>query len=298
MSNDSSANLDLIHRKSNKQKAIESLLGILYGICADKSLNELEILFLDTWLKENEFLQNDADVIDILDCLSDILADKIITTEESEDLLELIHHVLDYRKPEKNRDQEKANTNILLGIIQGIMADSKINDDEVLSLNKWLTNNPLTSWPAPIIKQKLEEILADGIITTEEKDDLKQLLSSLGANKLTTTGSVTGLTATFGTTTPEAITVQGKLFCFTGTFIYGNRSACENLVFELGGKSVKNISQKTDYLILGELPSKDWITSSYGLKIQAALELKNKGLDIKMLTEETWFNLIKKCNNT
>ena len=287
------ASLARIHRESNKHKALESLLGILYGISADNTLNTLEIIFLDTWLKENTFLQEDPDAIDILDCTGDILKKNSITTEEAEDLFNLIGSILEYRTTDQSRDQDRASANTLTGIIQGVTADTIILDEEILSLNRWLKHNPTTAWPAPIIKDQLKKILADKIITVAEKDSLKNLLASLGATKLTKTGSVSGLTATFGTTIPEKIIVTEKIFCFTGTFIYGNRSACENLVFELGGKTVKNITQKTNYLILGEFPSRDWITSSYGLKIQAALELKKEGRSIELLTEETWFNLIK-----
>lgn len=293
MSNVSEVNFDLIHRAANKHKALESLLGILYGISADKTLNALEIVFLDTWLKENTFLQRNPDAIDILDCTGDILKKNIITAEEIEDLFNLIANVLEYRTTDRNSDSDKASANILTGIIQGITADSKIVEQEIFSLNQWLKNSAATAWPAPIINDRLKKILADGTITSDEKENLKTLLFSLGANKLTKTGSVTGLTATFGTTTPEKLIITGKLFCFTGTFIYGNRAVCENLVLELGGKTVRSITQKTDYLILGEFPSRDWITSSYGLKIQSALELKNKGRGIELLTEETWFNLIK-----
>lgn len=285
-----------IHYSSNKQKALESLLGILYGISADKTLNTLEIIFLDTWIKENSFLQRDPDAIDILDCTNEILTNQTISSDAIEDLFNLISHVLEYRKTDQNRDQERANTNILLGIIQGIMADAAILDDEIISLNEWLKTSKITSWPAPIIRKKLKEILADGIITNEEKDELKKLLSTLGANKLTQTGSVSGLTATLGTTIPLTIIFASNSFCLTGTFLYGKRQECENLIIERGGKAVKNISQKTNYLILGELPSRDWITSSYGLKIQAALELKKAGFGIELITEETWLSFISTTN--
>lgn len=281
-----------IHYKSNKQKALESLLGILYGISADKTLNTLEILFLDTWIKENNFLTRDPDAIDILDCTNEILTNQTISSDAIEDLFNLIGHVLEYRKIDQSRDQERANTNILLGIIQGIMADSVILDDEVLSLNKWLKHHPIESWPAPIIRQKLKEILADGVITSEEKSEIKELLSTLGANKLTTTGSTSSLTVTLGTTTPENISFENKIFCFTGKFLCGNRNHCENLIIERGAKAASNVNQKTNYLVLGEFPSRDWITSSYGLKIQSALELKNQGVSIELLTEETWYKFI------
>jgi len=72
-------NLNKINWSRNTDKAVNGLLGILSGITADRRLNELEVLFLDVWLKSNQHLSNDPDAIDLIDLISDILSDGVVT---------------------------------------------------------------------------------------------------------------------------------------------------------------------------------------------------------------------------
>jgi len=48
------------------------------------------------------------------------------------------------------------------------------------------------------------------------------------------------------------------------------------------------ITQKLDYLIIGELSSRDWRFSSYGRKIEKAMLLQEKGHALQIVTEEAW----------
>ena len=40
---------------NEKDKALYGLKGILTGLVADQRLNEMELLFLDSWLQSQEF---------------------------------------------------------------------------------------------------------------------------------------------------------------------------------------------------------------------------------------------------
>jgi ABC-type Na+ transport system ATPase subunit NatA/DNA polymerase III epsilon subunit-like protein len=68
----------------------------------------------------------------------------------------------------------------LIGLCRGIIADKKITAAEVLFLNSWLEDVAfIAEWPAPEIAQAMERILEDGVITKEEKQELKQLLEQI-----------------------------------------------------------------------------------------------------------------------
>ncbi|MGY3888005.1 hypothetical protein [Aeromonas aquatica] len=161
--------------KRNKQKALISLHGILSGLTADQRLNETEVLFMATWLKSDSEFKKDGDFLDIQDLIHDVLEDGIITADEKEDLLNLLNDVLQYNEIE--HDNMDALVNMLLGFLQGISADSNIVEQEVHALRALLLKHRdlLASWPGSLLFNRLNDILADGEITEDEREDLLEL---------------------------------------------------------------------------------------------------------------------------
>jgi DNA ligase (NAD+) len=82
----------------------------------------------------------------------------------------------------------------------------------------------------------------------------------------------------------EKLPLSGLQFVFTGTLKNYTRSEAENIVKKLGGKVSSSVSKNTDYVVVGEEP---------GSKYEKA-----KKLNIKILQEEEFQNLIKKYENT
>jgi putative phage-type endonuclease len=65
----------------------------------------------------------------------------------------------------------------LIGLCRGIIADNKVTTAEVMFLNSWLQDvGFIAEWPASEIAQTMERILEDGVVTKEEKEELKKLL--------------------------------------------------------------------------------------------------------------------------
>lgn len=287
------AQLERVHAKNNCIKSVQTLMGILQGICADKVLNEAEVLFLSIWIQENQYLRNDADAIDILDCITDIHRTKHPTFEQIEDLKELITQIIEYRLMDESTINEHAQANILHGLINGIMADSNLLDTEIKALNNWLNTSDTQEWPASIISNRVKNVLADGIITEAERENLSELLKQCGANLFTETGAASSTTIQLGVSEPEAIDPTDRTFCFTGNFISGTREACHEIVVSRGGRAAKSITKKLHYLVLGHFPSRDWITSSYGRKIQQAIQIKEAGHGLMLLTEHAWAKALK-----
>ena len=57
-------------------------------------------------------------------------------------------------------------------------------------------------------------------------------------------------TPNFGMEEIEEIEFEGKMFCFTGTFEYGNREECEQGHKERG-RIGRDLTEETDYLVVG-----------------------------------------------
>jgi len=178
----------------------------------------------------------------------------------------------------------------LLGICTGIAADGNINDTEIHFLRTWLADNKevLESWPGNIIGQRLEAILADGIITEEERQHFQETLKNITGNDFSETGSAAADCPALPTNPDARIQFDKRTFCFTGTFLYGTRASCEWATQSLGGITLKAVTQSLDYLVIGAMVTKDWAYESYGRKIEKAANLRQKGGKIAIITEQQW----------
>ena len=178
----------------------------------------------------------------------------------------------------------------LMGLCSGLIADGMVHEREVLFLRSWLAENPeVTSvWPGLSIAKRVSEIVADGVITTEERDGLLELLQSITSEHFNETGYAQpeGPAELFDD--DPCIVYPGRTFGFTGKFFFGTRAACERAVEKRGASTDDSVSKKIDYLIVGGMVSPDWITSSYGLKLQKAKQLQDSGHEIVITSERLW----------
>jgi NAD-dependent DNA ligase len=65
---------------------------------------------------------------------------------------------------------------------------------------------------------------------------------------------------------------------------------CEETITELGGILVESVTQETDYLVVGELCSPDWVHTTFGRSIENAVVLREEGALIAIVSEEHWVN--------
>lgn len=278
-------------RKRNEQKALTSLYGILLGIVSDVRLNETEILFLDTWLKADVEFKKDGDFLDIQCAIRDALEDGVITADEREDLLNLLSDILQYSTA-KNAKKLGEMTELLLGFLQGISADDHLTEAEVGGLAHLLRNNQelLDCWPGNLLASRLRAIAADGVITEEEREDLLELVKQITGQRFTDTGLATGMATEFFAD-GEVMSILGKRVCFTGKFFSDTRFNLEQQAKLLGAVPVKSMSKKVNVLIIGSLASRDWMFTSHGRKIEAAIRAKDEGLAIQIINEDDWVRI-------
>lgn len=277
--------------KRNKAKAILTLKGIIDGVHCDEHLNPLEEVYLRAWKDNDLFRFNDGDFIDIHEQVEDILEDSVITSEEKADLQQMLTDILEYGAIHEEGYDALANQ--LLGFLSGISADDVLNDKEIFHLNKLLNQSPILceQWPGIALKDRLEEVLDDGVIDEQEREDLLNLVKSVSGQKLLDTGLAYGMSADFSTSEQTSLALEGLNICFTGQFLSGNRKVQSDKATQLGASVKGNVTQKLDLLVLGSVASRDWKFSSYGGKIESVLLNRTKGASTEIINEETWNQL-------
>ena len=163
---------------SNK-KSINELYGIINGIEADNIINDKEIVFMKEWLANNKNYENSKFFGEIYNTLKEILQDNKISKNEKEQLIKICQTI-----EERFLDKNDAFSN-LLGIIQGISCDKKLNNTEIKHLNSWLHDNLILRGNLIFDKVFLtiENILRDGIISSEEEKELLNLFEIIITSK-------------------------------------------------------------------------------------------------------------------
>lgn len=183
----------------------------------------------------------------------------------------------------------KQSVGQLIGIAKGLVADRVLNDVEVYFLHNWMTNhNEIAfAWPGDIIFARLKAVLADNVVTEDERTHLIKTLEDLTCEDrelLAGTATVTQLA--FDDVTE--VVFSGHMFCLTGDFVYAPREVCERHILERGGITKNGVSKKIHYVVVGSLGSQEWKHGSYGTKIDRAMELKRAGATIAVVKEDVW----------
>lgn len=182
--------------------------------------------------------------------------------------------------------------------VGGVIFDSEVTQKEAESLYAWLHMQPelVDTWPASVIYSRLQEVLADGVVDSEEAADLLDMLTQVVRKPGrvesvdTSTGEILSEVASsqLPVTEPKEFSVSGHHFVFTGKFASGTRSECQAEITERGGRCQSSPTKKTRFLVIGAVGSRDWAHSSWGRKIEKAIELRDSGECIDILSEEVW----------
>jgi NAD-dependent DNA ligase len=176
----------------------------------------------------------------------------------------------------------------LVGLARGIAADGAINQAEVEFLQKWLAANMGIS-DQPMIRRLYERVngvLADGIADPEECRDLLDTLNSF-SNRDFELGEVMKATTLPLCDPAPALTFKDRRYCFTGTFNFGQRKECEAAVTWRGGEC-GSLTQRTDVLVIGMYATESWKHSTFGTKIMKAVDLRESGLPLAIVSEARW----------
>ena len=176
----------------------------------------------------------------------------------------------------------------LIGIARGIAADGALNQREVEFLQKWLAVNVDIS-DQPVVRtlyERVNDLLRDGVADSDECLELLDTLEQFSSGDFELGEVLKATTLPLCEPAPH-LSFEGLLYCFTGTFNFGQRKHCEQAVEALGG-SCGALRKSTDVLVIGAYATSSWKHSSFGNKIIRACEWRNSGTPIAIVSEEHW----------
>jgi hypothetical protein len=288
--------LNILTVRSQADKAINSLKGILLGINMDGVVDANELEELKAWSKKHDNLINRNPFNEFMYIIGQTVDNGVPVKETIEDLFWLCQK---YESDNYYYNAVTADLQTLQGICHGIIANGEIKDEEIIALNKWLYENEHlnTFYPYDEIRSLLLSILSDGKIEDDEKTVLLGYFNQfVTLNNTEVKDKITELTkdvTVSGLCTSEPnVTFEGKTFCITGILQRGNRDVLKDKIIELGGIPTDSVSKKTDYLIVGDNGNPAWAFSCYGRKVEKALQMRKEGHTIVMIHEFDFFDII------
>ena len=196
----------------------------------------------------------------------------------------------DFARQYKAYENEyRQSMGLLLGIATGLLSDRKLLDDEVTFLNQWLETHReiATSWPGDAVHARIRSVLADGIVTEDERVHLVGTLQKLVGGQFADLIASTHVTE-LAFDDVAAVETPGSTFCLTGDFVYAPRAVCEREIERRGGVVGKNVTKAVRYLVVGGLGSTERKHGSFGTKIEKAMQYKRSGTPILIVHEDLW----------
>ncbi len=283
--------------RSEADKAIHSLKGILLGINFDEIINDKEILELNNWCSKHQDLINRNPFREFMTLIKQSIQDSSLRKDTLEDLYWLC------QKYESDSYYYQVTTNdiqTLQGICHGIIADGVIKDIEIYRLNKWLEDNQhMTSYyPYDEIRCLVMSVLSDGKIDDEERTRLLAYFNEYSniatetilheiEEKIAST-NIAGIC-----TVDPQVEFCNKTFCFTGVAKSGTRDDLIKIVTNYGGIYNDNVIKSTDYLIVGDNGNPCWAFACYGRKVEKAISMRKKGSRISIIHEFDFWDFVE-----
>jgi len=175
----------------------------------------------------------------------------------------------------------------LIGICRGVLADNRLNNDEIRAIDAWLTQHDgqLPVWPTRALAQRVKQVIADGEITDDERLDLMAFLVQLSPKPEQVTGGEAPTALPFTNPEPDVV-YSDHGFCLTGTFLFGPRRHVEDAIEDRGG-TIATVA-KADYLIIGATVTPAWKYGTHGLKIEGAMTRRIRSRPLVIVSEEHW----------
>ncbi|MBI9080257.1 MAG: hypothetical protein JEY79_11030 [Pseudodesulfovibrio sp.] len=180
-------------------------------------------------------------------------------------------------------------TDELIGLCHGMLSDRRINQEEADFLHEWLISKKAAraQWPGNVIHARVCEYLDDGVLDADEKIELFEFIAKVSNHSDTPLPVPTSTSLPFDLPMPDLL-FDGTDFCLTGKFAYGTRKDCELLVRSLGGDLCSTPVKRGCTVVIGYLGSRDWIHSTHGRKIEAAIDYRDAGHPISIVSEDHW----------
>jgi hypothetical protein len=153
-----------------------------------------------------------------------------------------------------------------LGIIKSIIHSNDFSSVSIKNLKDWMNRHP--ELDSELVYKKIK-------LKIEQGDDLRACFNEC--------------VDPVKSADYDAIDIDGKLFCMTGNFSFGTKTDVELFIIAHGGKIHPSVTRAVDYVLVGNEGDPGWSYGTYGAKVKKAMEMKEKGYPIKIISEKDLF---------
>lgn len=284
--------------KSELDKAMHTLEGIMKGVAIDDEVKIEEVEELKNWCDLHWRFRDVHPFTEIIPLLKNALADGILTPLERIDILWVCGK---FKPGNTYYDIVTSDIQRLQGLLHGILSDNEINDREIVGLKEWLNNNEhlSTTYPYDEVYSLVLSVLKDKKIDEGEKKLLMVFFTefidtkaSLNINQSEIDVLKKGMTIGGICSVCPRIEFEDKTFCFTGASSRSKRSEFAPVIESLGGLYNDNVTRSTDYLVIGNLGNPCWAFACYGRKVEKAMEMRKDGQLILIVHENDFWDAV------
>jgi NAD-dependent DNA ligase len=186
----------------------------------------------------------------------------------------------------------------LLTLVQGIVEDGVVAESEAAFLKRWITDNESVrhAWPANVFYSRIEAMLSDGVFDPEEERELLASLLKFVETRRIAEINRKAVESLLDAPTEEgdavfddpepAIVHAGRSFVLCGDFASARRAEVEARIAQLGGRVTREVSGRTDYVVIGGADAGDAARSG---KVARAIALREAGAAVRIVREQHWY---------
>lgn len=134
----------------------------------------------------------------------------------------------------------------------------------------------------------MERVLEDGVLDEHEGRELHDALMSWTGG-----GGLDGEESTSASLpldpSPRTVRIEGNIFVFTGTGVFGTRRMMQDTTIRAGGTVERNVTLRTNYVVLGTYVTTAWAHQSFGRKIEKAMRYRDENATgLCIVHEDDW----------
>lgn len=283
-------------------KGTEYLNGFLKGILSDRLINKLELQHLAEWIELHRKDMGGTypfDEIDHLVCEA-LSSKRVIKEEIFEEITSFLKDIQKEIIILSATSTVSSKIREFKGLLAGIFADHRVAKREAFEIKKWLDEHAdfmQQHWSLVELKKKVESLLVLGKISArdseniiafcrvfEAEDAFEEELEFESETKLASFAEK-HLSELYS---ESHIEFHQKVFSFAGAMEV-KREKVKALLESAGGIYSDSVHDEVDYLVVGKNANPRISQSTYGLKLESAMNL-----NIPILSEEIFMASLNK----
>lgn len=286
-------------QKSEIEKNLNVLEGIIEGISLDSRINDLEKAELCNWIERMSGYRRIKAISEVSQYLQEAISDRVLTEQEKEDLLWLCRQ---FKKSDTSYyNYLTQEMQVLHGMLHGILADNKINEEEIQGLQTWIVEHEHLQgiYPYDELLSLIIGVTEDGVIDEQEEQLLKVYFAEFIDLSVTRTIDLAEIEKLRKEITVQGICAvdpliewEGREFCFTGCSSRVKREELVNIVISTGARYSNSVRKSTNYLVVGDGGNPCWAFSAYGRKVEQAINLRKNGHKIAIVHEVDFWDAL------